>query len=94
MLGVAVAEVVLDGPQVMALVGEVMAAGVAQRVGVDAWQAGAHGREAHEVADGLPGERLAAFGPEQPRQVALPYGEVAPDRAQLNRAGFGGDLNL
>jgi len=34
-LGVAVAEVVLDQPEVMALVGQVVAAGVAQRVGMD-----------------------------------------------------------
>ncbi len=36
MLRVAVAEVVLDQPQIMALVGEVVAAGVAQCVRVDA----------------------------------------------------------
>ncbi len=54
MLGVAVAEVVLDQPQIMALVGEGVAAGVPQRVRVDAWQAGALSGEAHEVADSLP----------------------------------------
>jgi len=43
-LGVAVAEVVLDQPKVMALVGEGMSAGVAQRVRVHARQAGASGR--------------------------------------------------
>jgi len=52
-------------------------------VRVDARQAGALGGKAHEVADGLPSERLAALGQEQPGQVAPPRGTVAPDRAQL-----------
>ena len=56
------AEVVLDQAQVVALVGEVVAAGVPERVRVDARQASAPGGEAHEVADGLPGERLARRG--------------------------------
>jgi len=60
-LGVAVAEVVLDEAQVVALVGEVVAAGVAKCVQVDASQAGALGCEAQEVAHGLPGERLATL---------------------------------
>ncbi len=60
------AEIVLDQPQVVALVGEVVATGVAKRVRVDARQAGTLGSEAHEIADGLPGERLAALRQEQP----------------------------
>ena len=65
-LGIAVAEVVLDQAQVVALVGEVVAAGVPERVRVDARQTGAPGGEADKVADGLPGKRLAAFRQEQP----------------------------
>ena len=83
MLGVAVAEVVLDQPQVVALVGEVVAAGVSEHVRVDARQASALRGEAYEIADGLPGERLATLGQEQPGQLVLPGGEVAPDDTQL-----------
>ncbi len=82
-LGVAVAQIVLDKAQVMALVGKVVAAGVAKYVRVVAREAGALGGEAYEVADGLPCGRLAALGHEQPGQAALPHGEVAPDRPQF-----------
>jgi hypothetical protein len=37
--GIAVAEVILDQPEVMTLVGQVIAAGVAERMGVNALQA-------------------------------------------------------
>jgi hypothetical protein len=80
-LGIAVAEVVLNKPEVMALVGQVVAAGVPERVRMDAGQAGTSGREAHEVAYGLAGERLAAFGQEQPGPGAFAHRELAPDRA-------------
>ncbi len=69
--------------QVMAHVGKVVAAGVAKYVRVDTREAGALGGEAYEVTDGLPCERLAALGQEQPGQAALPYGEVAPYRPQF-----------
>src|SRR3954471_11415939 len=82
-LGIAVAEVVLDQTQVVALVGEVVAAGVPERVWVDVRQTGAPGGEADKVANGLPGKRLAALRQEQPGQVAPAHGEVAPDRTQL-----------
>ena len=48
----------------MAFVGQVVAAGVAQHVRVDAGQAAALSGETDEVADGLAGERLAALGQE------------------------------
>ena len=77
------AEVVLDEAEVMALVGEVVAAGVAERVRVEASQAGALGCDVHQVADGLPGEWLTALRQEQLGQVALPRCKVAPGRAQF-----------
>ncbi len=47
-----------DQPQIVALVSEVIAVGMAQRVRMDAWQAGPSDGGALEVADGLPGGRL------------------------------------
>ncbi len=78
-LGVAVAEVVLDQPKVMALVGEGMSAGVAQRVRMHARQAGASGREAHEVADGLPGDSpsILASPPRNPIRATPESGAVS-----------------
>lgn len=82
-LGIAMAEVVLDGPQLRFLVGEAETAGVAQGVWVDTLQPGTLGRRSDEVVDRLAGEWLSALGQEQPRQLAPAHGEVAADRAQL-----------
>ena len=81
--GVAVAEVVLDQPQVVTLVGQREAAGVPQRVRMHAGQAGALGRRGDQVVDRLAGHGLAALGGEQPGQRVGAGGEVALDGAQL-----------
>ena len=77
------AEVVLDEPEVVPLVGEVVAAGMAQHVRPDAAETGALAGLTDEVVDGLARHRLAALGDEQPRQLILARREVALDGAEL-----------
>ena len=59
--GVAVAEVVLDQMQVITLVGEVEAAGMAQHVWMDRRQASACGSRNDQIIHRLPGQRLASL---------------------------------
>ncbi len=59
--GVAVAEVALDQPQVITLVGEVEAAGMAQHVWVDRRQASACGSRSDQIIHRLPGQRRLAL---------------------------------
>lgn len=65
---VAVAEVILDQPQVVAAVGQREAAGVTQHVRPDPAEPGALADAAKQVVHGLAGQRMAAFRDEQPRQ--------------------------
>jgi tellurite resistance protein len=58
------AEVVLDEFEVVALIGQREAARMVQRVRMHTRQASTFGRDGDQVA----GERLAAFGDEQPGQ--------------------------
>src|SRR3954470_659988 len=81
--GIAMAEVVLDESQVVSLVGQREAARVAQRVRMDAGQAGALGCRADQVVHRLARERLATLGREQPGQGVGTGREVAPDGAQF-----------
>ena len=81
--GIAVAEVVLDETQVVPLVGEREAAGMAQRVRVDASEAGARRRRGDEIVHRLARHRLAPLGDEQPGQCVRAGGEIAADGAQL-----------
>ena len=69
MLGIAVAEVVLHGSEVGALVGKVIAAGMAEHVGPDPAELRLLAGHAHDVVDGLASELCAALGHEQPGQV-------------------------
>ena len=69
--------------KIVAAVREVKAAGVSQHVRVHRRQSGAPDRGCDEVVHRLPGERLPAFGDEQPRQRVGPRREITPDRAQL-----------
>jgi len=82
-LGIAVAEVVLHSPQIGALVGQVVAAGVAEHVRPDAPELRSLASDPHDIIDGLAGEPCLALGHEQPGQIVLAGGEVALDRAQL-----------
>src|SRR4051794_20275443 len=81
--GIAVAEVVLDEAQIVPLVGEREAAGMAQRVRVHTQQAGTLGRRGDQVIDCLPGHGLTALGNEQPEQCVRAGDEIAADGAQL-----------
>jgi hypothetical protein len=59
-LGIPVAQIVLRGPQVGALVGKVIAAGMAQHVRPDAAERCALASSPRDIIDGLAGERSAA----------------------------------
>src|SRR3954468_21681722 len=82
-LGVAMAQVVLDEPQIAALVGQIEAARVAQHMRMDGAEPRPLGGRADQVVHRLARERLAALGDEQPRQPIRPRGEIALDGAQL-----------
>ena len=66
MSGVAVAKVILDQPEIVAPIRESEAAGVPEHVRMDRRQSGSLRRGRDQVIDGLTGERLAAFGYEEP----------------------------
>src|SRR4051812_43092764 len=67
----------------LSLVGQREAPRVAQRVRMDAGQAGALGCRADQVVHRLARERLATLGREQPGQGVGTGREVAPDGAQF-----------
>src|SRR3954452_571315 len=81
--GIAVAEVVLDEAQIVPLVGEREATGMAQRVWVHTQQTGTLGRHGDQVIDRLPGHGLTALGDEQPGQRVRAGGEIPAEGAQL-----------
>ena len=74
-LGIAVAEVVLHGPEVRAPVGQVVAAGMAQHVRPDPAELRLLAGQAHDVADGLAGQLGLTLGQEQPGQVVFAGGK-------------------
>ena len=76
-------QVVLDGAQVVPLVRQRIAAGMAQHVRMDFAQIGALTDAADQVVDTLAGELPPSLGDEQPRQSRIPDPQVAPDRPQL-----------
>lgn len=82
-LGIAVAEIILDEAQVVAAIGERESAGMPERMGMDVPQVGSHGGRGDDVIDGLTGERLAALGDEEPRQMIAARGQPALYGAQL-----------
>ncbi len=65
-LGVAVAEVILDEPEVVALVRQVETAGVPQRVRVNPFEASSLGGHIHHVVDRLAGQWLREFTEDVP----------------------------
>ena len=77
------AEVVLLGPKIGALVGQIVSATVAQHVRPHSAQLGVLAGDPTDVIDRLPGELGVAFGDEQPRQAVLTGGEIALDGTQL-----------
>ena len=76
--GLPMAEIVLDQAQVVAAVGETVAAGVAQRVRVDVAETGAPGGGGDEIV-----RRLVPLGQEQPGQAIRAGGEMTLDGAEL-----------
>ncbi len=82
-LGIAVSEVILDEPQIVASVGEVEAAGVAQHVRVDRRQPGPFRGHGDEIIHGLARERLRALRHEEPGQRIRADGQISFDGAQL-----------
>src|SRR3954471_3931511 len=82
-LGVAMAQVVLDEAQIVALVGKVEATRVAQHMRMHGAEPRAPGRCADQVIHRLARERLTALGDEQPEQAIRPRCKIALDGAQL-----------
>jgi hypothetical protein len=56
-----VSQVILDEPQIVAAIGKVEAARMAQHVWVDRWQLGPSRGHADQIIHGLAGERLLAL---------------------------------
>src|SRR5262245_19882767 len=83
MLRITVPQVILHGAQIRALVGQVIAAGVAQHVRPDPAELGLLAGEPDNVVDGLAGQLGLTLGQEQPRQVVGAGGKVALNGAQL-----------
>jgi hypothetical protein len=67
-------EVILHRPQISALIGQVVAAGVPEHVGPDAPELCGLASEPHDIIDGLAGELCLPLGHEQPGQIVLPGG--------------------
>ena len=82
-LGIAVAEIVLNETQIISTVGERESAGVTKHVRMDFRQPSPLGRCGDDVVDGLAGEWLSALGDEEPRQMIVARGKPALDGAQL-----------
>ncbi|MFZ0851751.1 MAG: hypothetical protein WAO08_21405, partial [Hyphomicrobiaceae bacterium] len=70
-LGVAVAEVILYRPQISALIGQVVAAGVAEHVRPDAFELCSLASDPHYMIDGLAGELCLLLGHKQPGQIVF-----------------------
>ena len=83
MLGIAVAEIILDEAQVISAVGERESAGMPERMGMDVRQASPLSGRGDDVVDGLTGECLIALRDEEPRQVIASRGQPAFDGAQF-----------
>jgi hypothetical protein len=77
---IAMAEVILDEPQVVAFVGESESTGMTKHVRMYWCQPRPRSGNGDEVVHRLPSEWLAAFGKEQPGQSVLTAGEVPSER--------------
>jgi len=83
MSGVAVAQVILDQPEIVSPIRQSETAGVSQHVRMHRWQTRSLRRGRDQLMDRLPGEWLAAFGDEEPGKSVPTGGQIAPDRAEL-----------
>ena len=77
------AEVVLHGAQIGALVGQGIAAAVAQHVRVHVAEPCLPASRRDQVVDRMPAERRPPLRDKQPRKVVLATREVSADGAQL-----------
>ena len=91
MLGIAMAKVVLHGAQIGALVGEVVATGVAEHMWRDPGELRLLAGKTHDVVDGMAGELCLALGDKQPGQAVFPGGKVAFDGPELVAIGCSTD---
>lgn len=80
---IAMAEVVLHGPQIDARVRKLVAARMAQHVWVHILQAGTIACDTDQIVDRLSRHRLPALGDKNPRELVGARCEIALDRAQL-----------
>jgi hypothetical protein len=83
-------KVVLNDAQVRPLVGQVVPAGMPQRVWMYVRQPRVRRDRADQVVDGLPRQGLAALGNEEPRQAIGARGKIALDRPELVAGGSRG----
>src|ERR1700682_3391086 len=83
MSGVALAQLLLDKPEIVAPIRQGEAARVAQHVWMDRRQSGTPRRGRDQVVDRLTGECLATFGYEQPGESVQTGGQMALDRAEF-----------
>src|SRR5262245_26888605 len=82
-LGVPVAEIVLHGPQIGALVCQVVTARMPQHVGPYPAELRLLPGKPDDVIDSLPGQLRLSLRDEQPGQAVLARGEIPLDGAQL-----------
>jgi len=83
MSGVAVAQVILDQPEIVAPIRQGEAARVPQHVWMDRRQSGTPCRRRDQVVDRLTGECLATLRYEQPGESVQTGGQIALDRAEF-----------
>src|SRR4051794_40849746 len=83
MPGVAVAQVILDEPEIVATIRQGEAAGMPQHMRMHWWQAGTSRRNRDQVIDRLAGQCLAAFGDEEPGEMVRSGGQVTFERAKF-----------
>lgn len=77
------AQVILDQAEIVALVREIKATGMAQHVRMHRRQLGALRGGGDQIVHRLAGERLAPFRHEQPGQGIAAQGEITFDGPQL-----------
>src|SRR5262245_30388441 len=83
MFGIAMAEVILHGPEVGALIGKVIAAGMPKHVRPDPAELRLLAGNAHDVVDRLARQLRLTLRYEKPRQAVVARCQVALDRTQL-----------
>ncbi|HRX71283.1 MAG TPA: hypothetical protein P5329_08935 [Candidatus Competibacteraceae bacterium] len=83
MLGIAMAEIVLNQTQVITLIGKIKTTGMSKHMRMYRAEFGALRRCIHQVIHRLPGHGLIALGQKQPGQRIAAGAEIAFDGPQL-----------